>query len=226
MKGTQALDRLGREHWVHDVLANSWPRWFLHVNLSDGALDGASLYILSLLLTQGLSSHISILIFSCLTVKETFSHLPPNSGRVWSLLTPHTVTVLNTPSPQTFFSRPAATNAWEGLKGPQLVPGKPGGAVTIQCHYKPSAINRHQRKYWCRRSPLTQLCHTVVSTNHYTHHRYVGRVALTDFPQRGLFVVRLSQLSPDDVGSYRCGIGNRNSVWFFSMNLTISAGMG
>ncbi|KAM5294995.1 LOW QUALITY PROTEIN: high affinity immunoglobulin alpha and immunoglobulin mu Fc receptor [Glossophaga mutica] len=117
-----------------------------------------------------------------------------------------------------------AANAWKVLKGPRLVSGKPGGAVTIQCHYKPSAINRHQRKYWCRRSPLTWLCHTVVSTNHYTHLRYGGRVALTDFPQRGLFVVRLSQLSPDDVGSYRCGIGNSNNVLFFSMNLTISAG--
>ncbi|KAF6074468.1 Fc fragment of IgA and IgM receptor [Phyllostomus discolor] len=117
-----------------------------------------------------------------------------------------------------------AANAWKGPKGPRLVSGKPGGTVTIQCYYKPSAINRHQRKYWCRQSPLSWLCHTVVSTNHYTHLRYVGRVALTDFPNRGLFVVRLSQLSPDDVGSYRCGIGNRNNVLFFSMNLTISAG--
>ncbi|XP_036923049.1 high affinity immunoglobulin alpha and immunoglobulin mu Fc receptor isoform X2 [Sturnira hondurensis] len=117
-----------------------------------------------------------------------------------------------------------AANAWKVLKGPQLVSGRAGGAVTIQCHYKPSAINRHQRKYWCRRSPLTWLCHTIVSTNHYTHLRYVGRVALTDFPQKGLFVVRLSQLSPHDVGSYRCGIGNRNDALFFSMNLTILTG--
>ncbi|XP_041617280.1 high affinity immunoglobulin alpha and immunoglobulin mu Fc receptor isoform X3 [Vulpes lagopus] len=31
-------------------------------------------------------------------------------------------------------------------------------------------------------------------------------------------------LSPDDVGRYRCGIGNTNNMFFFSMNLTVSAG--
>uniref|UniRef100_G1Q9E8 Fc alpha and mu receptor n=1 Tax=Myotis lucifugus TaxID=59463 RepID=G1Q9E8_MYOLU len=117
----------------------------------------------------------------------------------------------------------AAANA---LKGPRLVSGEPGGAVTIQCRYTPTSINRHQRKYWCRLSPLTWLCHTVVSTNHYTHGRYRGRVALADFPHRGLFVVRLTQLSPEDGGSYRCGIGNGNDMLFLSMNLAISTGMG
>lgn len=107
-----------------------------------------------------------------------------------------------------------------------MVSGEPGDTVTIQCHYTPSSINRHQRKYWCRISPLTWLCHTIVSTNHYTHLRYRDRVALTDFSQSGLFVVRLSQLSPDDVGSYRCGIGNTNNMLFFSMKLNVSAGMG
>ncbi|TEA15975.1 hypothetical protein DBR06_SOUSAS25510023 [Sousa chinensis] len=110
-------------------------------------------------------------------------------------------------------------------EGPRLVSGEPGGAVTIRCHYPPLPINSHQRKYWCRLRPLTWLCHTIVSTNRYTHLRYRGRVALTDFPQRGLFVVRLSQLSPEDVGHYRCGIGNANNMLFFSMNLTISAGL-
>lgn len=114
-----------------------------------------------------------------------------------------------------------ATNA---LKGPRMVSGEPGDTVTIRCHYTPSAINRHQRKYWCRLSPLTWLCHTIVSTNHYTHLRYRDRVALTDFSRGGLFVVRLSQLSPDDVGSYRCGIGNSNNMLFFSMKLNVSAG--
>ncbi|XP_058394120.1 high affinity immunoglobulin alpha and immunoglobulin mu Fc receptor [Diceros bicornis minor] len=114
--------------------------------------------------------------------------------------------------------------AANALKGPRLVSGPPGGTVTIQCHYAPLVINRHQRKYWCRLSPLTWICHTIVSTNHYTHPRYRGRVALADFPKSGLFVVRLSQLSPDDVGRYRCGLGNRNHVLFFSMNLTVSAG--
>nr|KAF6316012.1 Fc fragment of IgA and IgM receptor [Pipistrellus kuhlii] len=114
--------------------------------------------------------------------------------------------------------------AANALKGPRLVSGDPGGAVTIQCHYTPTSINRHQRKYWCRLSPLTWLCHTIVSTNHYTHAHYGGRVALADFPHSGLFVVRLTQLSPEDVGSYRCGIGNGNNMMFLSMNLAISAG--
>ncbi|XP_041617273.1 high affinity immunoglobulin alpha and immunoglobulin mu Fc receptor isoform X2 [Vulpes lagopus] len=110
------------------------------------------------------------------------------------------------------------------LKGPRLVSGEPGGAVTIRCHYAPLTINMHDRKYWCRLSPVTHICHTIVSTTHYTHLRYRGRVALTDFPRRSLFVVTLTQLSPDDVGRYRCGIGNTNNMFFFSMNLTVSAG--
>nr|AAK39522.1 FKSG87 protein [Homo sapiens] len=110
------------------------------------------------------------------------------------------------------------------LKGSRLVSGEPGGAVTIQCHYAPSSVNRHQRKYWCRLGPPRWICQTIVSTNQYTHHRYRDRVALTDFPQRGLFVVRLSQLSPDDIGCYLCGIGSENNMLFLSMNLTISAG--
>ncbi|XP_057364015.1 high affinity immunoglobulin alpha and immunoglobulin mu Fc receptor [Manis pentadactyla] len=114
--------------------------------------------------------------------------------------------------------------AANALKGPRLVTGEPGGAVTIQCRYAPLSIYRHQRKYWCRLNPLTWICHTIVSTNSYTHRQYHGRVALTDFRHSGLFVVRLSQLSPDDVGYYRCGVGNQNDILFFSMNLTISAG--
>ncbi|XP_047375926.1 high affinity immunoglobulin alpha and immunoglobulin mu Fc receptor [Sciurus carolinensis] len=110
------------------------------------------------------------------------------------------------------------------LKGPKLVSGKPGGAVTIQCHYIPLSANRHQRKYWCRLEVPTRICHTIVSSNHYTHRDYQGRVTLADFPQSSLFVVRLSQLSLRDVGQYRCGIGDRNNRLFLSMNLTISVG--
>ncbi|XP_045839621.1 high affinity immunoglobulin alpha and immunoglobulin mu Fc receptor isoform X2 [Meles meles] len=113
--------------------------------------------------------------------------------------------------------------AANALKGPRLVSGGPGGAVTIRCHYSPLSINKHARKYWCRISPVTRVCHTVVSTTNYTHLGYRGRVALADYPQGGLFVVTLSQLSPEDVGRYRCGLGNRNNMFFFGMNLTVSA---
>ncbi|XP_019061430.2 high affinity immunoglobulin alpha and immunoglobulin mu Fc receptor [Fukomys damarensis] len=117
--------------------------------------------------------------------------------------------------------RMQAANA---LKGPRLVSGELGGAVTIRCHYTPLSINRHQRKYWCRLGPPTGTCHTVVSTNHYTHPGYRGRAALADFPQSSVFVVRLSQLSTRDEGHYRCGIGNSNNALFFSVSLTVSAG--
>ncbi|CAO2636763.1 High affinity immunoglobulin alpha and immunoglobulin mu Fc receptor, partial [Lemmus lemmus] len=108
------------------------------------------------------------------------------------------------------------------LSGPRLVSGEPGGAVTIHCHYAPSSVNRHQRKYWCRLAPPLWTCYTVVSTNHYTHRDYSGRVALTDFPQRALFMVKLFRLSLNDTGLYRCGIGDRNDKLFFRMNLIVS----
>ncbi|XP_006888061.1 PREDICTED: high affinity immunoglobulin alpha and immunoglobulin mu Fc receptor [Elephantulus edwardii] len=114
--------------------------------------------------------------------------------------------------------------AANALKGSRLVSGELGGAVTIKCHYAPTSVNRHQRKYWCRLGPPTWICRTIVSTKNYIHLRYHGRVALEDHPRSGLFVVRLSQLSPTDEGYYRCGIGNRNDMLFFSMNLTVSAG--
>ncbi|EHB11026.1 High affinity immunoglobulin alpha and immunoglobulin mu Fc receptor [Heterocephalus glaber] len=110
------------------------------------------------------------------------------------------------------------------LNSPRLVSGELGGAVTIQCHYAPLSINRHQRKYWCRVGPPMWTCHTIVSTNHYTHRDYRGRAALADFPQSSLFVVRLSQLSMEDGGHYRCGIGDSNNRLFSSVNLTVSAG--
>ncbi|XP_029788986.1 high affinity immunoglobulin alpha and immunoglobulin mu Fc receptor isoform X2 [Suricata suricatta] len=117
------------------------------------------------------------------------------------------------------------SQAANALKDPKLVSGELGGTVTIPCHYAPLSINKYERKYWCRLSPLTWFCHTIVSTTHYTHLAYRGRVALADFPQKGLFVVRLSQLSLDDAGHYRCGIGRRNDMFFFSINLTVSAGL-
>ncbi|XP_006043872.1 high affinity immunoglobulin alpha and immunoglobulin mu Fc receptor isoform X3 [Bubalus bubalis] len=115
--------------------------------------------------------------------------------------------------------------AASALTGPRLVSGEPGGAVTIRCRYPSLAINSHLRKYWCRLGPPAGICRTVVSTNRYTHGRYRGRVALADFPKRGLFVVRLSRLSPEDEGRYRCGLGNSNNALFFSMNLTVSPGL-
>ncbi|XP_061238049.1 high affinity immunoglobulin alpha and immunoglobulin mu Fc receptor isoform X1 [Bos javanicus] len=156
------------------------------------------------------------------TFTEALSDLFPNSSRVWSselLKRRHTQ---HSFSMDFFLPLPAAASA---LTGPRLVSGEPGGAVTIQCRYPSLAINSHLRKYWCRLGPPAGVCRTVVSTNRYTHLRYRGRVALADFPKRGLFVVRLSRLSPEDEGRYRCGLGNSNNALFFSMNLTVSPGL-
>ncbi|KAM4860789.1 high affinity immunoglobulin alpha and immunoglobulin mu Fc receptor [Thomomys bottae] len=109
------------------------------------------------------------------------------------------------------------------LKGARRVSGEVGGAVVIQCHYTPSSVNRHQRKYWCHLCPPAWICQTIVSTNHYTHHKYLGRVALADFPFGGWFEVRLSRLALDDMGHYRCGIGNGNNLLFLSVHLIVSA---
>ncbi|XP_074165117.1 high affinity immunoglobulin alpha and immunoglobulin mu Fc receptor [Sminthopsis crassicaudata] len=108
------------------------------------------------------------------------------------------------------------------LKGPRLVDGDPGGTVTIECHYTPTPVNKYQRKYWCRLYPPQRVCHTIISSNLFINHRYQGRVTLVDFPSQGRFVVTLTQLIPEDSGYYRCGIGPRTDMLFFSMNLTIS----
>ncbi|XP_027726567.1 high affinity immunoglobulin alpha and immunoglobulin mu Fc receptor isoform X2 [Vombatus ursinus] len=108
------------------------------------------------------------------------------------------------------------------LKGPRLVAGDPGGTVTIKCHYIPTPVNKYQRKYWCRLYPPQRICHTVISTNFFIRQSYRGRVTLVDFPNRGMFEVTLAQLTSEDAGYYRCGIGRRTDTFFFSMNLTIS----
>ncbi|XP_043855917.1 high affinity immunoglobulin alpha and immunoglobulin mu Fc receptor [Dromiciops gliroides] len=107
------------------------------------------------------------------------------------------------------------------FKGPRLV-GVPGGTVTIECHYTPTPVNKHQRKYWCRLYPPQRVCHTVISTNLFISRQYQGRVTLSDFPRQGLFVVTLTQVVPEDAGHYRCGIGPRTDKLFISMNLTVS----
>ncbi|XP_020858607.1 high affinity immunoglobulin alpha and immunoglobulin mu Fc receptor isoform X2 [Phascolarctos cinereus] len=111
------------------------------------------------------------------------------------------------------------TNA---LKGPRLVAGDLGGTVTIKCHYAPTTVNKHERKYWCRLYWPQRICHTVISTNFFISQSYQGRVTLTDFPNRGMFVVTLTQLASEDAGHYRCGIGRSTDMLFFSMNLTVS----
>ncbi|XP_055458460.1 high affinity immunoglobulin alpha and immunoglobulin mu Fc receptor [Psammomys obesus] len=170
-----------------------------------------------------------LLLVLCLL--QGLSMTPPHRGPHSRWLqdhSPHSRTHLYTSEAHTASTPPGCwknsfTDA-NALKGPRLASGETGGAVTILCHYAPSSVNRHQRKYWCRLRPPLRACNTIVSTNHYTHHDYRGRVALTDFPQSALFMVRLFHLSLDDMGLYRCGIGDRNDMLFFSMNLIVSTG--
>uniref|UniRef100_A0A5F8GLX2 Ig-like domain-containing protein n=2 Tax=Monodelphis domestica TaxID=13616 RepID=A0A5F8GLX2_MONDO len=96
--------------------------------------------------------------------------------------------------------------------------------VTIECHYTPTPVNKHQRKYWCRLSLPQRVCHTIISTNIFISQSYQDRVTLVDFPSQGMFIVTLAQLAPEDAGYYRCGIGPRTDMLFSSMNLTISTG--
>ncbi|XP_050003756.1 high affinity immunoglobulin alpha and immunoglobulin mu Fc receptor [Alexandromys fortis] len=157
----------------------------------------------------------------------TSPHRRPHSGELQAGSSPSrtplcTMEAHRAPTPPCCWKN-SLTGA-NALRGPRLVSGEPGGAVTIHCHYAPSSVNRHQRKYWCRLAPPLWTCYTVVSTNHYTHRDYRGRVALTDFPQSALFMVKLFRLSPNDTGLYRCGIGDRNDKLFFRMNLIVSPG--
>ncbi|XP_038204517.1 high affinity immunoglobulin alpha and immunoglobulin mu Fc receptor [Arvicola amphibius] len=154
-------------------------------------------------------------------------HRRPHSGELQAGFSPSRTPLCTTEAHRALTTPCCWKNSLTGanaLRGPRLVSGEPGGAVTIRCHYASSSVNRHQRKYWCRLAPPLWTCYTVVSTNHYTHRDYRGRVALTDFPQSALFVVKLFRLSPNDTGLYRCGIGDRNDKLFFRMNLIVSPG--
>ncbi|XP_075843958.1 high affinity immunoglobulin alpha and immunoglobulin mu Fc receptor [Microtus pennsylvanicus] len=170
-----------------------------------------------------------LLLILCLLHSSSMTppHRRPHSGELQAGFPPSRTPLCTMEAPRPSTPPCCWKNSLTGanaLRGPRLVSGEPGGAVSIRCHYVPSSVNRHQRKYWCRLAPPLWTCYTVVSTNHYTHRDYRGRVALTDFPQSALFMVKLFQLSPNDTGLYRCGIGDRNDKLFFRMNLIVSPG--
>ncbi|NWV48036.1 PIGR protein, partial [Daphoenositta chrysoptera] len=88
--------------------------------------------------------------------------------------------------------------------GPRQLHGALGGSVTARCFYPPTPANRHDRKYWCRRSGPR--CVTVVSTE-YVAPDYRDRVSLTDHPEAENFQINISALGLGDAGSYECGVG-------------------
>ncbi|NWX88201.1 PIGR protein, partial [Nothoprocta pentlandii] len=106
--------------------------------------------------------------------------------------------------------------------GPREVSGLLDGSVTVKCFYPQTTVNKHDRKYWCREA--TRSCHTVVSSNGYVAPGYQGRVAITDFPDQGVFLVNVSGLALADRGSYRCGLGLNNRALSFQVKLDVSEG--
>ncbi|NWX33963.1 PIGR protein, partial [Notiomystis cincta] len=88
--------------------------------------------------------------------------------------------------------------------GPRQVHGVLGSSALVQCFYPATAVNRHDRKYWCRQSGPR--CVTVVSSE-YTDPSYRGRVSLTDHPEAENFQINISALGLGDAGTFQCGVG-------------------
>lgn len=95
-----------------------------------------------------------------------------------------------------------------------------GDSVSITCYYPTSSVNRHSRKFWCREEESGR-CVTLASTG-YTSQEYSGRGKLTDFPDKGEFVVNISELNQKDSGRYKCGIGVNGRGLDFGVNVLVS----
>ncbi|NXO43696.1 PIGR protein, partial [Locustella ochotensis] len=107
--------------------------------------------------------------------------------------------------------------------GPRQVQGVLGGSATVKCFYPPTAVNKHDRKYWCRqRGPR---CDTVVSSA-YVDPSYRGRVSLTDHPEAEHFQVNISALEPGDAGTFQCGVGVNSRGLSHTVTLSITEAPG
>lgn len=109
--------------------------------------------------------------------------------------------------------------------GPAEVSSIEGSSVSIKCYYPATSVNRHTRKYWCRQGARSS-CTTLISSEGYISKDYVGRANFTNFPEEGAFVVNISQLSRDDSGRYKCGLGINNRGLSFDVSLEVSHGPG
>ncbi|XP_055000539.1 polymeric immunoglobulin receptor [Sorex araneus] len=105
--------------------------------------------------------------------------------------------------------------------GPEDISREEGSSASIKCFYPATSVNKHSRKYWCRQGP-TGPCVTLLSSPTYVSKDYQGRAKLTDFPESNVFVVDISNLSKDDSGSYKCGVGTNNRGLSFDVNLQVS----
>ncbi|XP_021532992.2 polymeric immunoglobulin receptor [Aotus nancymaae] len=109
--------------------------------------------------------------------------------------------------------------------GPQEVSSVEGNSVSITCYYPPTSVNRHTRKYWCRQGASGR-CITLISSEGYVSNSYTGRANLTNFPENGTFVVNIAQLSRDDSGRYKCGLGINSRGLSFDVSLEVSRDPG
>ncbi|XP_075843959.1 polymeric immunoglobulin receptor [Microtus pennsylvanicus] len=105
--------------------------------------------------------------------------------------------------------------------GPQDVSSVVGNSVSITCYYPATSVNRHTRKYWCRKGASGQ-CTTLISSNGFISTEYAGRAQLINFPENNTFVINIAQLTQDDTGSYKCGLGTSNQPLFFDVSLEVS----
>lgn len=107
--------------------------------------------------------------------------------------------------------------------GPQEVSSIEGDSVSITCYYPDTSVNRHTRKYWCRQG-ASGMCTTLISSNGYLSKEYSGRANLINFPENNTFVINIEQLTQDDTGSYKCGLGTSNRGLSFDVSLEVSQG--
>ncbi|NP_001164516.1 polymeric immunoglobulin receptor precursor [Oryctolagus cuniculus] len=120
----------------------------------------------------------------------------------------------------------SAATAQSSLLGPSSIfgPGEvnvlEGDSVSITCYYPTTSVTRHSRKFWCREEESGR-CVTLASTG-YTSQEYSGRGKLTDFPDKGEFVVTVDQLTQNDSGSYKCGVGVNGRGLDFGVNVLVS----
>ncbi|CAH7197573.1 Pigr [Phodopus roborovskii] len=105
--------------------------------------------------------------------------------------------------------------------GPQDVSSVVGTSVSITCYYPATSVNRHSRKYWCRQG-ASGLCTTLISSNGYVSKEYADRAHLINFPENNTFMINIEQLTQNDTGSYKCGLGTSNRGLFFEVSLEVS----